>query len=194
MYLINGSLINQLPNRLQMPNGTTRTSLDELSDHELATLNIFRCQEIKPEITGDQYYGDPVIVIDGITATATYPVVQISEEEITARLAQAKEAKKSEIAQARYEAETAGIYGIKTDRESQALLTGAVLQAFIDPTYSLNWKTVDGTFVELGYAEIMAVGNVVRTHVQAQFNKESEIRDKIDACTTVEEVVAITYE
>lgn len=127
---------------------------------------------------------DPSYLWDGDSWTA--PHVPTLEE--------LKEAKKVEIAQARYEAETAGILGIKTDRESQALLTGAVLQAFIDPTYSLNWKTVDGTFVELGYAEIMAVGNVVRTHVQDQFNKESEIRDKIDACTTVEEVAAITYE
>ena len=58
-----------------------------------------------------------------------------------------------EIAQARYNAEIAGVtingVLIKTDRETQAVLTAACLQAYIDSGYSLNWKTGDGTFVSL---------------------------------------------
>ena len=61
------------------------------------------------------------------------------------------ERKKAEIAQARYNAEIAGVtingVLIKTDRETQAVLTAACLQAYIDSGYSLNWKTGDGTFV-----------------------------------------------
>jgi len=194
MYLIQGILRTELPFRVFLPDGSSRTGLNELTEDQLAELNIYPVDEIRPELLPAQYYGEPTITIAEERALAEYPVLDYSEEQLAERLTTAKEAKKSEIAAARYEAEIAGILGIKTDRESQALLTGAVLQAFIDPTYSLNWKTVDGTFVELGYAEIMAVGTVVRTHVQDQFNKESEIRDKIDACTTVEEVAAITYE
>lgn len=194
MYLINDTLSTLLPFRIYMPDGSSRTCLNELTEADLAELNIYPVDEIRPDKLATQYYGEPTITIADGKALVEYSVLDYSEEQLAERLTAAKEAKKSEIAAARYEAEIAGILGIKTDRESQALLTGAVLQAFIDPTYSLNWKTVDGTFVELGYAEIMAVGTVVRTHVQVQFNKESEIRDKIDACTTVEEVAAITYE
>ncbi|NCU31320.1 DUF4376 domain-containing protein, partial [Candidatus Saccharibacteria bacterium] len=63
----------------------------------------------------------------------------------------AKEDKKIAIAQARYNAEIAGVtingVSIKTDRETQAVLTAACLQAYIDSGYSLQWKTGDGTFV-----------------------------------------------
>lgn len=104
-----------------------------------------------------------------------------------------KEYKKAEIAQSRFEAETAGIYGIKTDRESQGILTGAVLQAVIYPTYSLEWKTIDGTFVTLSAEEIMTVGRTVREYVQAQFNKEAKLCDMINSSETTEEVKKITW-
>lgn len=109
----------------------------------------------------------------------------------------AKEDKKASIAQARYEAEIAGatINGvlIKTDRETQAVLTSACLQAYIDSGYSLNWKTGDGTFVSLSGEQIMAFGTAVRAHVQGCFNHEAELIPLIEAATTQAELDAIGW-
>ena len=89
------------------------------------------------------------------------------------KFAKAKEAKKAEIAQARYEAEIAGVtingVSIKTDRESQGLITGAALKAMQDNTYVCRWKGIDG-FVELTAPQIIAIADAVREHVQSCFD------------------------
>ena len=105
-----------------------------------------------------------------------------------------KRFKRDEIAESRFNAEVAGVMGIKTDRESQALLTGACLQAVIDPTYTLNWKTIDGTFVELTAEDVKAIGTTVRTHVQTQFNREKELNELIDNCGSASELDLITWD
>ena len=113
------------------------------------------------------------------------------------KFAKAKEAKKAEIAQARYNAEIAGItingVLIKTDRETQAVLTAACLQAYIDSGYSLNWKTADGTFVSLPAEQIMAFGTAVRAHVQACFDKEAELLPLIASARTQAELDTIEW-
>ena len=110
---------------------------------------------------------------------------------------QAKEAKKAEIAQARYNAEIAGVtingVLIKTDRETQAVLTAACLQAYIDSGYSLNWKTGDGTFVSLLAEQIMAFGTAVRAHVQSCFDREAELLPLIASAETEAELDAIKW-
>lgn len=84
----------------------------------------------------------------------------------------------SAIAERRYAEETKGITvsgsAIKTDRESQALITGAVLAATIDPSYVCQWKT-SGGFITLDAAAIIGVATAVRNHVQACFNREAEL-------------------
>ena len=88
--------------------------------------------------------------------------------------------KKQEIATARYEAEIAGVNGIRTDRESQSLITGAALKASMDSTYSCRWKTEAG-FVTLTAAQIIAVADAVRAHVQGCFDREADLCELIDA-------------
>lgn len=83
------------------------------------------------------------------------------------------------IAARRYQAETAGItvedMAVATDDRSQALITGAALQALIDPEYSLQWKTATG-FVQLTGQQILALASTVRAHVQACFDREAELQ------------------
>ena len=105
---------------------------------------------------------------------------------------QARERKYSEIAQARYNAEIAGINGIKTDRESQALVTGAALKAMQDEEYSCRWKTESG-FVELTALQISAVADAVRAHVQGCFDREAELLPLIEAATTEAELDAVKW-
>ena len=113
------------------------------------------------------------------------------------KFAKAKETKKAEIAQARYNAEIAGVtingVLIKTDRETQAVLTAVCLQAYIDSGYSLNWKTGDGTFVSLPAEQIMAFGIAVRAHVQSCFDREAELLPLIESAETEAELDLITW-
>ena len=117
------------------------------------------------------------------------PVVEVSLEEL-------KEAKKAEIAAARYETEIAGVAFngllIRTDRGSQSLITGAALKASMDSAYSCRWKTEAG-FVTITAAQILAVADAVRAHVQSCFDHEAELLPLIEAATTQAELDAIEW-
>lgn len=81
---------------------------------------------------------------------------------------------------------------IATDRESQALLAGAVLKAQDDPNYVVNWKAKNGWF-QIDAATLIAIADAVRAHVQACFDKEKYLHDLIDRATTIEEVQSISW-
>ena len=191
MYLINDTLSESLPVRFFLPSGSTRTSLHELSESELAELGIYYCDVVKPPKSWTQYYGYPVIEIANNRATATYPVLDYTQEDADRILEEAKEKKRNEIASARYEAECAGteVNGmtIKTDRESQALITGAALQAIVDYDYECRWKTSDG-FVHLSAEQIKYIAQLVRSHVQSCFDREAELCGLIDKAETPDEL------
>jgi hypothetical protein len=129
-------------------------------------------------------------------------LVPMTETEVEAHLnpkipfATAKENKYAEIAAARYNAEIAGVtingVSIKTDRESQGLITGAALKAMQDSTYTCKWKGIDG-FVELTAPQIIAVADAVRGHVQSCFDHEAELVPLIAAATTQAELDAIEW-
>lgn len=82
------------------------------------------------------------------------------------------------IARTRFEHETAGItlegMAIDTGRDSQGLITGAVVQAMLEPGYTLNWKTAVG-FVQLTAVQIIGIATAVRAHVQACFDREATL-------------------
>ena len=99
-------------------------------------------------------------------------------------------------ASVRYTKETGGITvdGVKlaTDRESQALITGAWATAQINPQVTIQWKGSDGTFTALNAATIIAVASAVTAHVQACFAAEQQVDAAITAgtITTTAEVDA----
>jgi len=102
-----------------------------------------------------------------------------------------------EIAQARYNAEIAGVtingVSIKTDRESQGLITGAALKAMQDNTYTCRWKGIDG-FVELTAPQIIAIADAVRQHVQSCFDHEAELLPLIENAETEAELELIKWQ
>jgi len=128
--------------------------------------------------------------------------IALTETEVEAHLnpkipfATAKENKYAEIAAARYNAEIAGVtvngVSIKTDRESQGLITGAALKALQDNTYTCKWKGIDG-FVELTAPQIIAVADAVRQHVQSCFDREAELLPLIEAATTQAELDVVKW-
>lgn len=88
------------------------------------------------------------------------------------------------IAATRYEHETAGIvingYRVPTDDRSKSLLAGKALRATRDPDLTCQWKTPDGWKTLDGDA-VLAIAEAVDDHVQACFDREKELLDKLDA-------------
>lgn len=108
------------------------------------------------------------------------------------KAAQAKEAQIASIAARRYIAETAGIevsgIHIDTGRDSQSLITGAALNAVIDPAYVCNWKTPSG-FVQLDAQTLLGVATTLRAHVQAAFDREAELLAALEDGTFTESML-----
>lgn len=90
------------------------------------------------------------------------------------------------IADRRYQAEIAGcdVAGMRvdTDDRSKLLINGAVVEAMLDPAYTLAWKTSAGV-VPLTGEQVIGVGRAVRAHVQACFDRESELMTALAAGT-----------
>ncbi|MFI8643896.1 DUF4376 domain-containing protein [Pseudomonas iridis] len=82
------------------------------------------------------------------------------------------------IAARRFQAETGGVtvqgIPVNTERDSQALLTGAAFAASLDPNYQIKWKAATG-FVELNRDQVIGLASQVRAFVQACFNREAEL-------------------
>lgn len=109
-------------------------------------------------------------------------LVRMIDAEVEAHLAPPPIDYPAIIADRRWQAEVAGItvngMQVDTGRDSQALITGAALQATIDPAYTVRWKTGAG-FVELNSQEIIGMATAVRAHVQACFDREAELVDAV---------------
>ena len=144
------------------------------------------------ELASGKKWGAEVFTLDTerkVVKVARKQVAMTAAEK-AARDALITEQWTAQIAARRYTAEIAGttIDGmpIDTGRDSQGLITGAAVQAIIDPTYSLHWKTSAG-FVELTGQQILGVASMVRAHVQACFNREAELLDAVtDGSITTE--------
>lgn len=99
---------------------------------------------------------------------------------------------KALVAETRYNKETQGItvngIAINTERDSQAMITGAALSAFLDGTYVCRWKTPTG-FIELDAAQLIAVSQAMRKYVQACFDRESELLEAIADNTYVDSML-----
>ncbi len=163
------------------------------------------CRDRYPGVASAMLIEAGLPPIDGIFRYGGFePLGDISEAQTAAisgyfapmTLDEAKSAKKQEIAAARYAAEIAGVTvggaTVRTDRESQSLITGAALKALQDAEYVCSWKT-DAGFVELSAPQILAIADAVRAHVQAQFDHERALLALIDAAETVEDLEAATW-
>lgn len=100
----------------------------------------------------------------------------------TATLEEQRADKLLRLADRRYRAEIGGcVVGgvpLKSDRESQALITGAALAATLDAEYEVRWKTPAG-FVTLDAVQVLAMATGLRQHVQACFDREEALTTSI---------------
>jgi len=102
-----------------------------------------------------------------------------------------------ELASKRFTVETSGVWvggvEVKTDRESQATLASALLAMRSGMLNVIDWKTGDGSWVQLDLAQIEAVAGAVAQHVQAAFSTERALSQAVLQATTVQEVEAIVW-
>jgi hypothetical protein len=101
-----------------------------------------------------------------------------------------KELRRKELAALRFGYETSGVADLRSDRESQALLTGAALAASLDPEYTIDWKSESG-WATLDAVQLLAAAQTVRGHVQGCFSNERVLAAAIDAALDAEAVLAI---
>ena len=91
---------------------------------------------------------------------------------------------KAWIAQRRWEEETGGVevasVPIRTDRESQAMITGALTLAALNPSAVFPWKTETG-FVQLTVQQLQGVAAAVGSHVQECFAREAQLIALVEA-------------
>lgn len=110
-------------------------------------------------------------------------------------LASAKAKKLAQIAEWRFIAETAGVTlngaAIRTDRESQAQLTGAYTSLKNGFLTSVNWKAANGQWVSLSLEQIEPIAAAVAQHVQACFDAEMALTQQVNAAQTIEAVNAV---
>ena len=199
-YNDNGTLrlMESLPSRLRLPDGTTRTSLNELTPEQLAKIGVYPAKEDRPAIsTATQFYGEPKLYLDGETVIAVYPVIEKTKEQVALELAEAKTAKIAELAEARWEQETGGLTlptgaVIKTDRESQGLLTAAAVMAKFDPTMTVEWKAATG-WIDLDADTVIQLAGAVREHVQKAFSKERDLAEQVAIAGSVQEVEGVVW-
>jgi hypothetical protein len=94
------------------------------------------------------------------------------------------------LASLRYDAETSGIDipgigHVATDRQSQAMLTGALVAA---PNAQTQWKIANGTFVTTTPADLAPY---VVAHIQECFANEASLYEQLTAAQTIEDLDAI---
>lgn len=111
-----------------------------------------------------------------------------------ATVVEAMERKLTALAYYRWQKETEGItlngVGIKTDRESQSLLNGALKLFDLNPSLlAIDWKGENG-WVQVDKATLEAVGLAVGAHVQACFSREKAHATAIEALTAIDDIEA----
>jgi hypothetical protein len=147
-----------------------------------------------PPLGEFERYGAETLTVDADrrVVVVVREVVPWSTEEIDEHEAQRRAEMAQQIADRRWQAEVAGItvngMAVATDRDSQALITGAALAAMRDPAYVCRWKTATG-FVELNAEQLTAVADTVRAHVQACFDREAALLAELDAGTLTPEML-----
>lgn len=98
---------------------------------------------------------------------------------------------------ARDAAEVSGVIydGVEYDTDPMSVqrITGACLQANVDPTMTWDWTAADNSVVTLDAAQMVALGTAVAAHVSACHAHSRTLRDQINAATTIAEVDAVTW-
>lgn len=156
----------------------------EYSHHRFGWIP-FTASADDPEPLGRDLYASAAAGEFGPVAAYVPPVRTVAD---------AQSEKLAALAAMRYARETAGLVingaTVKTDRESQAALTGAYTSLKNGLVSAIDWKADGRVWVSLSLAQVEAMAQAVAAHVQACFTAERAHAESISALTTVEAVDA----
>lgn len=120
-------------------------------------------------------------------------IIELPDPELT--LDELKAAKKAEIANARWSAQTANIVHedntYHADENATANIHAAVTAAL---SGNREWKTADGKSVKLNANKLKSLFVAIEERKESYFVRETVLVTAIDACATAEEVAEITWE
>jgi len=113
-------------------------------------------------------------------------------------LEEAKAQKKANIAESRWMEEISGLVlpngmEIATDNRSQMKMLSIYAKAQADKAYSVRFKTPK-EWVTLDSVDILSLQSYVFEHIENLFKKEEQKCLEVDACKTIEEVEAISWD
>lgn len=112
-------------------------------------------------------------------------------------LEELKAAKWEEIKAARDVAEFGGFTWdgstFDSDSASQQRIIGAAQLAALDTSFVIDWTLADNTVRTLNASEMIAVGEALGIHVNAQHVKGRTLRQQIEQATTKAEVEAVAW-
>ena len=166
------------------------TATPELKIEPQLPVLAFNVEQLRAWATGlTERYTNMVVTEDAIVEVKK-DMAHPAPEPPSPTLDEAKADAAQQIKDAGYAAEIKGItlqgMTIPTDRESQSMITGAVVGTLLDPTKTTRWQTAttqDGMpiFIELPAPQLQAIGQAVRNHVQRCF----DVRDAKFAAVAV---------
>jgi hypothetical protein len=143
--------------------------------------------------------GNPARYYGRVADTADTTVPGVLRVLAGADLAAAIEARKiemfNEAAAIRYSRETGGITlpdgtVINTEREAQAMLSGAYQSLLSGLVADTDWKAASG-WVTVSLTELEPIAQAVADHVRRCFRAERQVANQISNAATVDELVAI---
>lgn len=155
------------------------------TEEDLNSFGIYEFQTRVADVDQIQY------VLEGTVVFREHP------EPIPPSLDEVKIQKKNQITSERGDAQFGGIevngIPVRTDLQTQFTLEAGRNQGGRQGNLSIRWKLADGTFTTLTKPQVDAMHDAVFNHIQAVYQKESDLVDLVDAASTVEEVEAISW-
>lgn len=142
--------------------------------------------EFNPKI---QFLNGPYWTFTETHAVCSYVAEDLSVDAVKSSL-------KEQAAAERWKKENAGVtvsingsdYRFSTSKETRSILANST------SLESINWKFDRDTWLNMTGAQVQTVLNSVLTHVQSSFDWELAKLEEIDACTTLQELDAVTIE
>lgn len=161
---------------------------DNLADEDLTGFGVWPVEEVAPPaVSAGQIvqHGENADGVEEYTPGKWRQRYAIRSR-TAAELADAKEAKKAEIRDLRWQKEIGGALSngvpIRTDEESRAKINGAVALFDKDPTLTaVDFEAQPGVWIELDQAAMDALGVFIGRHVQQCFSHSKTLMEAVDA-------------
>ncbi|AKR54336.1 hypothetical protein XM25_00650 [Devosia sp. H5989] len=127
-----------------------------------------------------------VVSIAGGALAVEFPPPEDPVVEPEKTLDELRSDKLAELDDYRWQREIGGVaflgVVINTDGNSQQKIMAAYTLAKLDPSYSVStWEVAPGVFMALDNATIVAMGDVVRQHIQSTFDVKAVLYPQISA-------------